>query len=89
MNEHNKKIIAPVIVVFAIILYYVVGVNIVLRIDFSNAIKICILIFSIIITIILIVVLIERIKEIKQGEEDDLSKYWLYHWERIGNNWTC
>jgi hypothetical protein len=33
------------------------------------------LIFSIAITIVFVLVLIERIKEIKQGEEDDLGKY--------------
>ena len=75
MNGHYKKIIAPVIVVVAIILYYFVGVNILIKMYISNIIKIGILIFSILITIILIVVLIERIKEIKQGEEDDLGKY--------------
>ncbi len=32
-------------------------------------------IFSIIITILLFYVLMQRIQEIKKGEEDDLSKY--------------
>ena len=75
MNEHNKKIIAPVIVVLCITLYYFIGVNILIKFNVPNIIKIIALIFSIVITIVFIMVLIERIKEIKQGEEDDLGKY--------------
>ena len=75
MNEHTKKIIAPVIVVLAIIFYYFVGVSFVITMELPNAIKIGIFIFSIFVTIVLIAVLIERIKEINQGEEDDLGKY--------------
>ena len=75
MKELNKKMIAPVIVVLCITLYYLTGVNILIKFDIPNIIKIAALLFSIIIIIVFIVVLIERIKEIKQGEEDDLGKY--------------
>ena len=67
--------VAPVIVVICIVSYYFMGVNILTKLDVPNIIKIIALAFSIIITIVFILVLIERIKEIKQGEEDDLSKY--------------
>ena len=46
-----------------------------IKLDLSNSIKVAVLIFSIAITILLIKTLIERIKEIKQGEEDDLGKH--------------
>jgi uncharacterized membrane protein len=75
MKEHNKKMVAPVIVVICIVSYYFMGLNILTKLDGPNIIKIIALAFSIIITIVFILVLIERIKEIKQGEEDDLSKY--------------
>jgi energy-converting hydrogenase Eha subunit C len=75
MNNHGKKILAPVIVTICIALYYA-GVGIFLvKADVPATIKIAAVIMSIIITIVLIVVLIERIKEIRSGEEDDLGKY--------------
>jgi uncharacterized membrane protein (UPF0182 family) len=75
LKEHNKKIIAPVIVVICISVYIFTGVIILTRLNIPNIVKIIALVFSIIITIVFIALLIERIKEIKQGEEDDLSKY--------------
>jgi uncharacterized protein (DUF983 family) len=75
MTEHNKKIIAPVVVVICIILYYCIGVHLLIQFTIPTIIKIAALVFSVFITIICIAVLIERIKEIKQGEADDLGKY--------------
>jgi hypothetical protein len=75
MKEHTKKTIAPIIVVICITLYYSIGVNVLIKFNIPKIVKIIALIFSIIITIAFIMVLIERIKEIKQGEEDDLGKY--------------
>jgi hypothetical protein len=75
MKEHNKKMIAPVVVVIGLTLYYFIGINVLIRLNIPNSIKIAALVFSILITILFIVVLIERVKEIKQGEADDLGKY--------------
>ena len=75
MNTHIKKIIAPVIIMLCIIAYYFAGVNIAMRLQIPAALKIIALIFSVVITIVFIAVLVERIKEIKQGEEDDIGKY--------------
>jgi ABC-type multidrug transport system permease subunit len=75
MGKQLNKIIAPVIVSICLIFFYCLyGIGIII-IDVPNIFKIIILILSIIITIVTIMVLIERIKEIKGGEEDDLSKY--------------
>ena len=75
MNKHIKKTIAPVVVVFAISVYYLgIGV-LVTKLQFSIIFKALIALVSIVVTLILIFVLIERIKEIRKGEEDDLSKY--------------
>lgn len=82
MTERNKRIIVPVIVVICISLYYFIGTTILIRLNVSMAMKIIALIFSKIITVLYILILvsfmvasIERIREIKQGEEDDLGKY--------------
>jgi membrane protein YdbS with pleckstrin-like domain len=75
MNKHSKKMVAPIIIVFFIIAYYsLVGVAF-FFLKIPNTIRIGVLIISLVISIVMIFVLIERIKEIKKGEEDDLSKY--------------
>jgi hypothetical protein len=75
MDNHGKKMIAPVVVVLCIMLYYVIGIFVLLKTDISNVIKIAAFILSILITVVLVKVLAERVKEIKEGEEDDLGKY--------------
>ena len=75
MDNHGRKMIAPVVVVLCIMLYYTIGIYTLFKIDISNIIKIIAVILSILITVLLIKVLAERVKEIKEGEEDDLGKY--------------
>ena len=75
MDNHGRKMIAPVVVVLCILLYYSTGIFVLLKFDVPNIVKIIALVLSIIFTIVFIAVLIERIKEIKKGEEDDLGKY--------------
>jgi len=75
MNTHKKKMVAPILIVVFIILYYIiVGIALILF-DAPGLVKVIILGISSIVAIIFIFVLIERIKEIKGGEEDDLGKY--------------
>jgi hypothetical protein len=75
MNNHNKKIIAPAVIVTLIVLYNLIGAVVLTILDVPVIIKVAALIVSVVITIVLIAVLLERIKEIKKGEEDDLSEY--------------
>ena len=75
MNNHCKKMIAPVIVVLCIMLYYIIGIYVLFKTNIPDVIKIMAVILSILITAVLIKVLAERIKEINEGEEDDLGKY--------------
>jgi membrane protein implicated in regulation of membrane protease activity len=75
MNTHRKKMIAPIFIVALIMLYYVIIGIILILFDVPSLIKLIALSISIIVSIILVFVLVERIKEIKGGEEDDLSKY--------------
>jgi hypothetical protein len=79
MNIHKKKLIAPVVItaliVFFISIQFWTTVKVFNNIDWHIAIKITALIAPLAIAIALIAVLIERIKEIKKGEDDDLGKY--------------
>ena len=72
----GKKMIAPVIITILFVLYYagfacvcffIEGIPLILKILFGA--------IPLILAAICVYVLIERIEEIRSGEEDDLSKY--------------
>ena len=66
--------LAPIIVTALTVLYYVAYFGLLL--SFIGGIWAWVLgIFPIVLSVLIIVVCIERIKEIKEGEEEDLSKY--------------
>lgn len=73
---HGKKMVAPIIITGIVVLYYAVfaclcffieGIPMILKIIFGAV--------PLILAAVCIYVLIERIEEIRSGEEDDLSKY--------------
>ena len=66
--------LAPIIVTALTVLYYVAYFGLLL--SFIGGIWAWVFgIFPIVLSVLIIVVCIERIKEIKEGEENDLSKY--------------
>lgn len=73
---HKKKMIAPIIITTIIVLYYI-GFAFVCV--FLSGIPLLVKILGGVIPLLLggvcIYVLVERIKEIRSGEEDGLSKY--------------
>ena len=74
MNSKKKQVIAPIIVTILMVLYYVVYFGFLITLlegIWKYALGIIPLAFS----IVMIKVCIERINEIKKGEEDDLSQY--------------
>ncbi len=74
MNAHKKKIIAPIIITAILILYYITYFG--FLISLLNGIwKYVLSIIPLVFSGIMIFVCIERINEIKKGEEDDISKY--------------
>ncbi len=74
MNAHKKKIIAPIIITAILILYYITYFG--FLISLLNGIwKYVLGIIPLVFSGIMIYVCIERINEIKKGEEDDISKY--------------
>ena len=72
--KKSKKMIAPIIVSVIIILYYVLYFGIVVTL-LDGILKYAMGIIPLFFTGVMIKVCVERIKEIKEGKEDDLSKY--------------
>lgn len=76
MDEHTKKIIAPVIITTIFVLYYIGFAAVSLLIYGIPAfIKLLFGIIPLALAGVMIYVLLTRINEIRSGEEDDLSKY--------------
>ena len=79
MNSHKKKMTAPIIITIIVVLYYVVYFGILITL-IGGIWKYLLGIIPMLLSLVMIKVCIERIDEIKKGEEDDISKYWLYYW---------
>lgn len=76
MKKRTKKMIAPVIIAMVLCLYYL-GIGILfLCIDVAAfVVRLLAVVIPAVLTAVTIAVLVQRIKEIRKGEEDDLSKY--------------
>ncbi|MBQ2898469.1 MAG: hypothetical protein IJE28_01835 [Oscillospiraceae bacterium] len=70
-----KKYLAPIVIAVLLIIYEILYFGIIISLINSLLIKILIGIIPAAFAGIMIFVLIERIKEIRSGEEDDLGKY--------------
>lgn len=75
MNEHEKKMVAPIVVSICLIIFYLFYFGFVIYMLPNAFVKILIGIIPAVISGVIIFVCVQRIKEIKGGEEDDLSKY--------------
>ena len=74
MNFHKKKMIAPIVISIIVVVYY--GFYFGLLITLLDGIwKYLLGIIPLVLSAVMIKVCIERIKEIKKGEEDDIGKY--------------
>ena len=76
MNLHGKKMIAPVVLAILFVFYYA-GLAVVLALISSVSILVNGLLISVPLALagVMIGVTVSRIKEIRSGEEDDLSQY--------------
>ena len=74
LNSHRKKMLPPIVVSVIIILYYVVYFGILITL-LEGIWKYVLGIIPLIFSAVMVKVCIERIKEIKEGEEDDISEY--------------
>ena len=74
MKLYKNKMVAPIVISVIIILYYVVYFGILISLLYGVW-KWLLGIIPLALSAVMLKVCIERIKEIKKGEEDDLSKY--------------
>lgn len=73
--NHGKKMVAPIIVTVLLVLYYIGIIVLCMKMPMAGWEKFLLIAVPLLISVTLIAVLVGRIKEIKGGEEDDLSKY--------------
>ena len=74
MKEHKTKIIAPIVVSVVMVLYYVFYFGFLMSL-LEGVWRFALGILPFAFSLITVKVCIDRIKEIKKGEEDDISKY--------------
>ena len=75
MSDHRKKMIAPIVVTVILIAYYGLYFGVLIALIDVAAVRILLGVVPAVMSILIIFVCIQRIKEIRSGEEDDLSKY--------------
>jgi hypothetical protein len=71
----TKKVIAPIIITCLLVLYFIFWILGIISVPDLLWLKVIGIIIPLSFIGVSIFVLIERIKEIRSGEEDDLSKY--------------
>ncbi len=75
MNKNKKKFIAPIVITVIMILYYVVYFGFFIFLLGDSIWKYILGIVPLVFAAVTVSVCIERIKEIRKGEEDDIGKY--------------
>ena len=71
---HKKKMIAPIVISIIVVVYYVFYFGLLITL-LDGIWKYILGIIPLVLSAVMIKVCIERIKEIKKGEEDDIGKY--------------
>ena len=74
MKNHTKKMVAPIVITIIMILYYIAYFGFIMSL-LDGIWKYALGIFPLVFSGVMIYVCVERINEIKKGEEDDISKY--------------
>ena len=75
MKKHGKKMIAPIVITVLAILYFIAYFGFLIYLIDNIVLKLLSGIIPALLAAVMIYVCIQRIKEIKGGEEDDLSQY--------------
>lgn len=75
MDEHGKKMIAPIVITILMVAYYIFYFGVLLSVIPLMAVKLLLGIIPVLLTSVMIYVCVQRIHEIRKGEEDDLSQY--------------
>ena len=74
MKRNLKKLITPIVVAAILILYFIVYFGFLITL-LNGYLKYLLGIVPVAFAAVTVYVCVERIKEIRSGEEDDLSKY--------------
>ena len=74
MKVNKKKFIAPIVVTVLMVAYYVVYFGFLIAL-LPGVWKYVLGLLPLALSVLMVKVCIERIQEIKKGEEDDLSQY--------------
>ncbi len=74
MQSHKKKMIAPIVITVVMVLYYVVYFGLLISL-LDGFWRIALGVIPFALSAVSVKVCIERINEIKKGEEDDISQY--------------
>ncbi len=74
MKSHRKKMIAPVVVTLILSIYYVVYFGFLISL-FGSVWRWILGIVPLAFIVLSIAVCVDRLREIRKGEEDDLSQY--------------
>ncbi len=74
-KKHQKKMIAPIVIGVLFALYYLGFFVVCAFMPMPILMKILFGVIPLLLVGVMIYVLVERINEIRSGEEDDLSKY--------------
>ncbi len=74
MNQNRKKLLAPILVAVFLILYFIVYFGFLISL-LNGFIRLVLGILPVIFAVVTVYVCVQRIKEIRSGEEDDLSQY--------------
>lgn len=76
MKKHGKKMVAPIVIAALILLYYAAMSCVILRLPGMNLwLRAALVGVPLIPSCVTLYVMIQRIGEIKKGEEDDLDQY--------------
>ena len=74
MNDHGKKMIAPIVVTILMVGYFIFYFTMLIH-AVAGIARILLGVIPLAFIIVMIAVCVQRIKEIRSGEEDDLGKY--------------
>lgn len=74
MKNKTKKYIAPIVVTVLLLLYYVILVAVIASLA-TLFWKIFAIVVTLAISVTMVCVCVDRIRDIKGGEEDDISQY--------------
>ena len=75
MSKHEKKLVAPIIITTVVVLYLLFFILLLFLTGMPWYVTLIIAVIPGALSGVAIAMLIERIEEIRSGEEDDLSQY--------------